>query len=152
MGLALDTRGNLYIADPGARRVRRVATDGNIYLAAGNGSSGYSGDGSLAVLAQLKEPLALAVDASGNLLILDAGDFRIRKVTPDGNIVTAFGTGTEGLAGDGGPAAAAQFGRVTGLALDASGNLYLASPAHRRVRKIEGSGIMSTIAGTALID
>jgi thiol-disulfide isomerase/thioredoxin len=147
-GLAVDPRGNLYIADPAAGRVRRVSTDGTISLTAGNGSSGYSGDGGLAVLAQLKEPIAVAVDAAGDLLISGA-DFRIRKVTPGGTIVTAFGSGTAGFAGDGGPASQAQFGLIPGLAFDSNGALYLADPSNQRVRKIDDSGVISTLPGSS---
>jgi thiol-disulfide isomerase/thioredoxin/sugar lactone lactonase YvrE/outer membrane lipoprotein-sorting protein len=149
-GLALDAAGNLYIADTGNHRVRKVAPDGIILLVAGNGSAGFSGDGSFAIFAQLRNPAGVAVDAAGNVYIADLTANRIRKVTTSGTISTIAGTGTAGFSGDGGPAQQAQLGAaVSSLATDGSGNLYLADATNERVRKISPDGTIATTPGTA---
>jgi hypothetical protein len=107
-GVATDLPGNLYIADGGNNRVRKVTPDGTIGTVAGNGQSGFSGDGGPASSAQLFDPMAVTVDSAGNLYIADAGNNRIRKVTPAGTISTVAGIAQlvsyGSFSGDGGPA------------------------------------------------
>ena len=149
--VALDAAGNLYIADRGDHRIRKVAVGtGIISTVAGNGSLGFVGDGGPATAAGLTAPEAVAVDASGNLYIADTGNDRIRKVEAGSGIIsTLAGLGCCGASGDGGPATAAYVSSPSGVALDAVGNLYMSDTA--RIRKVEaGSGIISTVAGIAV--
>jgi RHS repeat-associated protein len=145
--VTVDASGNLYIADSGNHRIRKVDTSGIITTVAGNGTSGYSGDGGPATQAQLNYPWGVAVDASGNLYIIDSGNYRIRKVDTSGIITTVAGNGTGGYSGDGGPAIEAQLYGLRGIAVDASGNLYIADYNTQRVRKVDPSGIIETVAG-----
>jgi trimeric autotransporter adhesin len=144
--VAVDSAGNLYIADAYANRIRQVTTAGVISTVAGNGTSGYSGDEGPATAAQLSST-GVAIDSAGNLYIADKGNNRIRKVTPAGIISTVAGNGNQGYSGDGGPATAAQLNFPAGVAVDASGNLYLADVYNYRIRKITTEGIISTVAG-----
>ncbi len=143
-GLAADGFGNLYIADEFNERVRKVDATGTITTVAGNGNSGFNGDGSQATAAAIGECIGVAVDGSGNLYI--SGNFRIRKVDTAGVIGTVTGTGSNGYSGDGGPAAGAA-GDPVGMAVDAAGNLYFADANAQRVRKIDTSGNITTVAG-----
>ena len=151
-GVAVDAAGNLYIADAGNNRVRRVFPGGIIATVAGNGSPGYSGDGGPASIAQLSRPEGVAVDAASNLYIADANNGRIRKVTPAGIITTVAGGGNAGL-GDGGPATSATFytysflGSPFCVTLDSAGNLYIADDYRNLVRKVSPAGIITTVAG-----
>ncbi len=124
-----------------------VVRAGTIQTIAGNGTPGYSGDGSPAVAAQLNGPKAVAVDAIGNVYIGEAIG-RVRKVAPDGTISTVAGTGTFGFSGDGGPATAAKLTLPSGLAIDGSGNLYIADRYNYRIRRVTRDGIITTVAGT----
>jgi hypothetical protein len=150
-GLAVDAGGNLLIADYGNYRVRKVTPAGTISAVAGNGTGvlggGFSGDGGPATSAQLSTPNGVAVDASGNLLIADYGNNRVRKVTPAGTISTVAGTGAGGFSGDGGPATSAQLDGPSGVAVDAGGNLLIADYGNHRVRKVTPAGTISTVAG-----
>jgi hypothetical protein len=124
--MAFDAAGNLYIADAGNNRIRKVNTSGVISTIAGNGTAGYSGDGGQATAAELSGPQDAVLDASGNLYITDFANHRVRKVNTSGVISTIAGTGTGGSSGDGGQATAAKIGGPSGLEFDASGNLYIA--------------------------
>jgi trimeric autotransporter adhesin len=146
-GLALDQAGNLYLADSGNSRVRLVTPNGIISTIAGT-TSGFSGDGGLAVNAQLGSPQGLVLDGSGNLYIADGPNHRIRMITPDGIINTVAGTGQPGFSGDGGLATAAELNWPTGLAMDSAGYLYVADTLNYRVRKIAPDGTITTAAGT----
>ncbi|MFL6466137.1 MAG: BACON domain-containing protein [Bryobacteraceae bacterium] len=146
--VAVDTSGNVYITDQSHRIVRKVNTSGIITTVAGvENTQGYSGDGGPATSAQLDSPKALAVDASGNLYIADQYGYRIRKVDTTGTITTIAGNGVAGFTGDGGPAAGAQLNAPAGLAVDASGNLYITDQGNIRIRKIDTTGKISTVAG-----
>src|ERR1035437_8007513 len=127
LGLAVDATGNLYIADLGNSRIRKVS-NGVIITVAGNGTPGFSGDNGPATSAQLYGPTnvfyGIAVDSAGNLYIADNGNFRIRKVS-NGVITTVAGNGTSGFSGDNGPATSAQLSTPSGVAVDAAGNLYI---------------------------
>jgi NHL repeat len=125
-GVAVDASGNLFIADSDNQRIRRVTPQGTIITVAGGGSQGFSGDGGPAVAAQLWGPQGVAADASGNLFIADSRNQRIRRVTPQGTITTVAGSGSQGFSGDGGPAVAAQLWGPQGVAVDASGSLFIA--------------------------
>src|SRR6201999_672465 len=103
-GVAVDTAGNLYIAEFLNHRVRKVSPNGTITTVAGTGIAGFSGDGGPATDASLNEPFRVALDKAGNLYISDYGNFRVRKVTVDGIIATVAGNGTPNSNGDGGPA------------------------------------------------
>jgi uncharacterized protein (TIGR03437 family) len=155
-GIAVDAAGNLYIADPSVGRVRKVDTSGNISTFAGTGTVGYSGDGGLATSAQILPPIGLAVDAKGNLYIAEsgAGVPHVRRVDSSSGIITTYaGSGSSaGFSGDGGPAVNAQLNTLAGLVLDKAGNLYIADAGNYRVRKVDTSGIITTVAGTGQID
>ena len=146
-GVALDLTGNLYIADDGNYRIRKVTPGGTISTYAGGGSSNFSGDGGPATAAQLNVPVGVALDPAGNLYIADQGNSRIRKVTPGGTISTYAGTDTPGFSGDGGPATAAQLNVPVGVAVDPAGNLYIADSGSSRIRKVGPGGTISTYAG-----
>ncbi|MEI6821811.1 MAG: T9SS type A sorting domain-containing protein, partial [Bacteroidota bacterium] len=149
-GVALDASGNIYIADYGNNRIRKVtASTGIITTVAGNGTSGFAGDESAATSAELYNPTRVAIDASGNIYIADYLNQRIRKVTAStGIITTVAGNGTTGFTGDGGAATSAELYYPTGVALDASGNIYIADQSNQRVRKVTAStGIITTVAG-----
>ena len=148
--LAFDASGNLYIADGGNQRIRKVNTSGIISTVVGTGGSGFSGDGGLAIAASLNDPNALAFDASGNLYIADFDNQRIRKVSTSGIISTVAGTGISGFSGDGGAATAASLNSPNAVAFDASGNFYIADGGNERIRKVNTSGIISTVAGTGV--
>ena len=144
--VALDGAGNLYIADWSDNRIRKVDSSGNISTVAGTGTSGFSGDGAAATAAQLNWPRGVAPDGSGNLYIADTFNHRIRKVNSSGIITTVAGTGTRGFSGDGGAAGAAQLNRPYGVAVDGSGNLYIADSQNHRIRKVDSAGVISTVA------
>jgi uncharacterized protein (TIGR03437 family) len=147
-GVAVDTAGNLYIADTLNNRVRQVSPGGVIATVAGTGVAGSSGDGGPAGNAQLNRPQGLAVDTAGNLYIADVNNSLIRRVAPDGTIHVVAGTGISSYAGDGGPATAAFLNGPEGVAVDSAGNLYIADTGNNRVRLVSPNGVISTIAGT----
>jgi len=146
-GIAVDTLGNLYIADSGNYRVRKVDANGIISTLAGNGIEGYGGDGGPATQARLDYPSDVAVDALGNVYIADSYNNRIRKVDMNGIISTFAGSGIAGYSGDGGPAIQAQIAGPAGVALDSSGNVYIADHNNQRIRKVDTNGIISTVVG-----
>ena len=145
--VCIDGLGNVYIGDITNARIRKVDTSGIITTFAGNGIGGYSGDGGTATAAELWNPTSVTIDAYGNLLIGDAGNYRIRKVDTFGMISTFAGNGTTGFGGDGGPATAASLSGWGFVISDALGNVYLGDNSNRRVRKISAGGIINTIAG-----
>lgn len=148
-GIAVDSDGSVYVADNGNYRVRKISATGIITTVAGNGTPGFSGDGGPAISAQLSPVFGLAVDLAGNLLIADFDANRIRRVAADGSIATVAGTGDCGFAGDGGPAAAAQFCAPTGIAADRAGNLFVIDTTNNhRIRRISPDGSIATVAGT----
>ena len=149
-GLAVDSAGNLYIADQSNNAIRRVDTNGIITTVAGTGAGGFSGDGGPATKATLAQPSGITVDSSGNLYIADTDNYRIRMVTANGIISTLAGNGTSAYSGDGGPAVQAALHQPTGVALDAAGNVYVADLNNCVIRKIAPSGIITTVAGTGV--
>jgi sugar lactone lactonase YvrE len=161
IGVALDAAGDLYIADEYADRLREVNSGGTIETIAGNGSVDASGDGGPAGEAQLA-PGFVTVDAAGDLYVSDGPDNRIRVVNTQanpitvlgvtigsGDIATVAGAGAQGYSGDGGPATSAKMYDPAGVAVDKSGNLYIADFANCVIREVNTSGVISTIAGTA---
>jgi uncharacterized protein (TIGR03437 family) len=144
VGVAVDSDGDLYLADNWNHRVRKVS-NGVITTVAGNAVIGFSGDNGPAASAQLVDPKGVAVDSAGNLYIADGVGSRIRKVS-SGVISTVAGNGTYGLGGDHGPAASAQLWDPTGVVVDSAGNLYIADTGNNCVRKVS-NGVISTVAG-----
>ncbi len=148
-GLAVDSGGNLYIADSGGNRVRQVTPDGIITTVAG-GAPPFNrniGDGGPATSAILNSPTSVAVDSSGDLYIADAGNNRIRQVSPSGVITTIAGGNSASFSGDGGPATSAGLSFPTGVAIDSAGNLYIADAGDQRIRMVTPDGTITTIAG-----
>ncbi|MEI7978946.1 MAG: T9SS type A sorting domain-containing protein [Bacteroidota bacterium] len=148
-GVAIDVSGNIYIADGYNHKIRKVtASTGIISTVAGNGTYGYGGDGSVATSANLNTPTGVAIDGSGNIYIADLLNHRIRKVTASTGIIsTVAGNGTNGYGGDGSVATSANL-NTRGVAVDGSGNIYIADKDNHRIRKVTAStGIISTVAG-----
>lgn len=149
-GLEWDTGSNLYIADSYNHRIRKVDASGIISTIAGTGVGGYSGDGQQSSLAKLNYPNDVAIDNIGNIYIADFGNSRVRKIDFNGNIATVAGNGSAGFSGDMGPATSAQLAGPSGIVLDQNGNLYIADSGNDRIRKVNTSGIITTIAGTGI--
>ncbi len=148
-GVALDTAGNLYVAEEGNDRVRKVDRAGVITTVAGGGKAGVLGDNGPATKASLKDPLGVAVDGAGDLYIADYTDQRIRVVS-NGVIRTFAGTGKAGSAGDDGPARNARLSYPTAIAIDRISGVYIVESDGDRVRKVDRDGIIQTFAGTGV--
>jgi trimeric autotransporter adhesin len=150
--VVVDGQGNIFIADQQNARVRRVDASGTITTWAGNGVSNYGGDGGPALQALLDLPQGVAFDPTGNLLIADVYNNRIRKVDTSGIITTIAGTGTPGYSGDNGQASLAELNLPQGVAADSQGNIYIADTENGVIRKIDSSGIITTFAdGTQVV-
>ena len=145
--MAIDSAGNVYIADRGNHVIRKVTVDGIITTFAGTGQLGSSGDGGPAINASFNEPTGLAFDAQGNLYVADSQNNRIRKISSSGIITTAVGTGAQDFSGDGGQAVAASLNLPRGITIDKNGNLYIADADNNRIRKVTATGVISSIAG-----
>ena len=145
-GIGVDVKGNLYIADYHNQRIRKVNSAGIITTIAGNGIAGYSGDNGPATAASLNYPFDVAADKWGNVFISDNLNQRIRKIDTFGIITTIAGTGVAGYSGDGIPATSSQINTALKISVDTFGNIYFISD--NSVRKIDNTGIISTVAGT----
>ena len=148
--LVADAAGNLYIADTGNNRIRKVSTDGIITTVAGTGAVGYTGDGGPAIAATFGGPAAIAIDAGGSLYVADFNNHCIRRIGTDGIITTIGGTGTAGYGGDGGPALEARIGEPCGVVVDREGFVYIGDQVNNRVRVVTPWGTMHTVAGTGV--
>ena len=147
-GVAVDTAGNVYLADSQNHRIRRIGLGGTIETIAGTESFGYAGDGGPATQARLSFPFDVAADASGSVYIADTLNQRIRRITPDGTIETIAGTGTDGYGSDGGPATDALLNNPSGVSVSAAGYVFVADWANHRIRRIAPNGTIVTFAGT----
>jgi hypothetical protein len=145
-GVAVDSNGNLYIADLGNARVRKVASDGTIQTVAGGGKivPGGNGDGGPATMAQLLEPRNVASGDNGSLYISDFGAHRVYQVSPSGILTTLAGIGEAGFSGDGASARLARLKAPAGLAVDSNGAIYIADSGNNRIRKVD-HGVITTV-------
>ncbi len=152
-GIAFDRQGNLYIADTGNHRIRRVSRNGVITTVAGSGVQGFFGDNLPAIQARLNTPRDVAVDAAGNIYFTDTANHRVRRVSPDGFIFAFAGTGQAAFAGDGGPARSAALNTPLALAVDRDGNVWFADAGNDRIRRVDvATGLISTVAGGGCCD
>ena len=160
--IALDSSENIYIADAGDNVIRKITNSTGIinYIAGdgfgaahgyGFGYGGYSGDGGSATLAELNTPCGVAIDDSGYIYIADTWNSVVRKINPTGIITTIAGNGIAGYSGDGGQASASSLNHPGAIAVDKNGNIYLSDSYYSRIRKINKSGIITTIAGNGSI-
>ncbi len=147
-GVAVSRTGEVYITEWGLHRVRKVDATGTINTIAGTGIAGSTGDGGPASSARLYAPFGVAVSSTDELHIADWGNHRVRKVDATGTINTIAGTGIAGFSGDGGPATSAKLFYPSGAAIDHRGVLYIADEYNHRVRKVDTTGTITTIAGT----
>ena len=147
--VAVDRSGNVYIADKWNHRIRRVAAStGIITTVAGNGNGGLSGDGGPAINARIEYPSGIVIDRSGNLLIADTQNHRIRRVALNTGIITTVVGTIEGFSGDGSSATTAKLSFPSGLALDSSGNMYIGDTNNNRIRRVDAvTNNITTIAG-----
>jgi len=148
-GVCVDKTGNIYISENLGHRIRKIDVGGIITTVAGNGTAGSTGDGGPAIIAEISNPNEVFVDGTGNVYIPDQGG-RVRKVNTSGIISTIAGTGVGGYSGDGGPATLAKISLPNDVYVDAAGNVYFAEYINNVIRKVNTSGIISTIAGTSV--
>ena len=148
-GIALDSSGNVFVADTYNNAIRRIDhSSGIITTIAGNGTAGYSGDGQVATSALLNHPMGLSFNSGGDLFVADYGNHVVRKIAASNAFITTVaGTGTEGFSGDGGAATAAMLDYPVDVATSSAGELYIADSANHRVRKVGSDGTISTVAG-----
>ncbi|HTR54563.1 MAG TPA: hypothetical protein VMJ10_27920, partial [Kofleriaceae bacterium] len=150
IGLSVDAAGNIFIADALNQRIRKISTGGTISTIAGDGTPGFAGDGGQAGSAELDFPFGVAVDSQGQVSIADTSNQRVRHVDSGGTIATTAGNGTLGISGDGGEATGAQLGSPFGVAIDATGRIYIADNLSQRIRRVELDGTIDTVAGTGI--
>jgi sugar lactone lactonase YvrE len=147
MGIAVDASGNLYVADTGNSTIRKITSEGVVTTLAGEPGSYDSTDGTGSA-ARFWDPIGIAVDASGNLYVTDKYNDTIRKITPEGVVSTLAGTARQHGSADG-AGSAASFYYPQGIAVDATGNLYVADTDNATIRKVTPEGVVTTLAGTA---
>jgi sugar lactone lactonase YvrE len=148
-GLAIDSTGALLVCDTDNHRIRRIAS-GTVTTVAGNGVQGFAGDGGAATAAELDTPAGIAVAASGAVYIADTHNQRIRMVSIGGTITTIAGTGIAGYAGDGASAKAAKLSNPRGLVATTAGGLLIADSNNQRIRSVDASGTITTVAGSGV--
>lgn len=153
-GVCTDPAGDLFIADVGNYRIRKVDTSGNITTVAGNGIEAGTGDGGPATQASMYIPIRCVIDATGNLYVTDQSGQKIRMINTSGIISTFAGTGANAgphsigsYSGDGGPATAADLNNPTAITVDSSGNIFFSDQYNQRIRKVDKNGIISSVAG-----
>ena len=142
--LALDSAGNLYVADNGNNVIRKISSKGNVTTLAGSGVRGAT-DGT-GTAASFNQPQALCIDPAGNVYVADQGNNNIRKVTPAGVVTTIAGNGTAGY--QNGKITASEFNAPAGIAIDKSGNLFVGDTNNNVIRKISATGSVTTYAGS----
>ena len=145
-GIVIDNSGNLFVADSGNHRIRKITPTGDVSTIAGTGVPGFM-DGP-SITAQFNSPKGIVIDTSGNLYIADSGNSRVRKITPAGIVSTIAGTGEYGFKD--GPGIAAQFSSPFGIEIDDIGNLYIADNGNHRIRKLATDGNVTTVVGTGV--
>ena len=148
VGVSVDNSGKVYITDTNNNKIRMVNSAGIITTFAGTGTFGSGGDGGAATSAQLGYPQGVSVDVSGNVYIADRSIHKIRMVTSAGIITTIAGTGIQGSSVDGGAATSAKLNNPFAVAVDISGNVYIADYWNYKIRKVTSAGIITTFAGT----
>ena len=146
-GVAIDTKGNIYVSDTDNCQIRKIGTNGKITVLAGTGICGFSGDGGPAKSATISFPYGVAFDHNGDLLFVDYGNNRIRKITTKGTISTIAGNGNYGYTGDGGPALQATIGYPVAISADPAGNFYIADQSNQVIRMVDTAGVIHTVAG-----
>jgi len=146
-GLARDAQGNVYVADQGQHKIRKIAADLTVTTLAGTGQPGFPAGSGPATAATLNGPNGVGVDSDGNVYIADTGNNLIRMVTPDGTIQTIAGDGRFAFAGDGGPAVNASVNNPCFVLPDGAGNIWIADTNSHRIRRISPSGVIETVAG-----
>ena len=145
-GIAVDAAGNVYVSDSGNHKIRKITPTGVVTTLVGGGGSGYNGSGSAdgtGTAASFNTPAGVAVDSIGNIYVADSGNHKIRKITPDGMVTTLAGSGAEGSAN--GTGAFASFRWPSSVAVDASGNVYVADIGNNKIRIISPAGVVTTI-------
>jgi len=145
--VAAGSDGSIYIADSGNNRIRRIDSSGIIRTIAGTGQASFAGDNGPATAAALNAPAALLLGEDGSLYFSDVGNNRVRVIRPNGTISTVAGNGTWKFGGDNGPAVAASLNQPGALAIDSPGNLLIADSGNARVRRVDATGVITTIAG-----
>ena len=150
-GIAVDSEGTIYFAERFNHCISKVTKDGMISTIAGTGTGGYNGEDIPATDAQLNGPMGIALDAAGNIYVAEQGNERVRKISLSGNITTVAGCGTSGYNGDNILATTALLNYTRDVAVDKDGNVYIADLSNQRIRRVNGTGIITTVAGTGIV-